>query len=141
MSSSPEAQIRSIISRYAQAVTAKDEALWASTWSESGVWELMGQAPEGREAVVAYWNSLMGGIPFAYQLPGEGSIEIDASGARGTGRVPTVEFAKFGDGPGMLMLGTYHDVYVLEAGEWLFGERRMRIQYMGPPDMSGTPAP
>lgn len=138
MSSSAEAQIRTIISRYAQAVTAKDETLWSSTWAESGIWELMGQAPEGRDAVVEYWKSLMGGIPFVYQLAGEGSIEIDADGQRGTGRVPTVEFAKFGDGPGMLMLGTYHDVYVVEDGAWRFGERRMKVQYMGPPDLSGA---
>jgi len=141
MSSSAATQIRAIISRYAQAVTAKDEALWSSTWSKAGIWELMGQAPEGREAVVEYWKTMMSGIPFVYQLPGEGEIEVDADGQRGTGRVPTVEFAKFGDGPGMLMLGTYHDVYVLEDGAWCFAERRMKVQYMGPPDLSGAPTP
>ena len=91
--------------------------------------------------MVEYWKTLMSGIPFVYQLAGEGSIEIDESGVRGTGRVPTTEFAKFGDGPGTLMLGTYHDVYVLEAGEWRFAERRMKIQYMGPPDLSAPVAP
>lgn len=138
MSSSAEARIRAIISRYAQAVTTKDEALWSSTWSRSGIWELMGQAPEGREAVVAHWKGLMGGIPFVYQLAGEGAIEVDEGGRRGTGIVPTMEFAKFGDGPGMLMLGTYHDVYVLEDGAWCFAERRMKVKYMGPPDLSGA---
>jgi len=137
---SAEASIRSIISTYAQGVTAKDEALWSSTWSENGIWELMGNAPEGRDAVVEYWKSLMGNIAFVYQLAGEGSIEVDADGQRGTGRVPTVEFAKFGDGPGTLMLGTYHDVYVNENGRWCFGERRMKIQYMGPADLSGAVA-
>jgi len=137
---SAESAIKSIISTYAQAVTTRDDSLWSSTWSEKGIWELMGQAPEGRDAVVAYFSALMGNIAFVYQLAGEGSIEIDADGTRGTGRVPTVEFAKFGDGPGTLLLGTYEDVYVFEDGRWLFGERRMRIQYMGPPDLSGPPA-
>lgn len=140
MTASAEAAIRSIISSYAQAVTSRDDALWSSTWAKDGVWELMGQAPQGRDAVVEYFSSLMANIAFVYQLPGEASIEIDATGTRGTGRVPTVEFAKFGDGPGTLLLGTYHDVYVQEGGRWLFGERRMRIQYMGPADLSGAPA-
>ncbi len=140
MSTTPEAAIRSIISTYAQAVTARDDTMWASTWSESGVWELMGTVSEGRDAAVAFLNGVMGGIAFVYQLPGEASIEVDASGERATGRVPTVEFAKFPDGSGTLLLGTYHDVYVHENGHWLFGERRMKIQYMGPPDLSGTPS-
>ena len=140
MSSSAEAAIRTIISRYATAVTNRDTETWASTWAEAGVWELMGQAPEGRDAVVQTFETMMGGIPFVYQLAGEGDIELDASGERGTGCVPTVEFAKFGDGPGTLLLGTYRDVYVKEGGEWRFAERRMQVRYMGPPDLSGAAA-
>ena len=140
MSTSAEAAIRSIISIYAQSVTARDHERWASTWTESGIWELMGHVAEGRDAAVAYLETLMGGIAFVYQLPGEASIEMDASGERATGHVPTVEFAKFGDGPGTLLLGTYADVYVREGERWLFGERRMKIQYMGPADLSGAPS-
>lgn len=141
MPTSAESSIRTLVSRYAQAVIARDKDAWASTWSKDGKWELLGQAPEGRDAVVAHWELLMGGIQFVYQLAGEGSIEIDESGQRGTGRFPTVEFAKLGDGPGNLMLGTYHDVYVIEDGEWRFLSRRMDIQYMGPSDLSGMPMP
>ncbi len=83
----------------------------------------------------------MANIPFAFQLAGEGSIEVDESGQRGVGRFPPLEFTKMGDGPGTLLLGTYEDVYVREEGEWRFAERRMRIRYMGPPDMSGAPLP
>jgi hypothetical protein len=141
MSQSADAAIRTLVSKYAQATVANDAEAWAATWADDGIWDLMGNAPEGRDAVVAYWKTLMGNIPFVYQLAGEGSIEIDASGERGTGRFPTVEFVKLGDGPGNLMLGTYHDVYVVERGEWRFAERRMKIRYMGPADLSGSPSP
>ena len=141
MSTSAESAIRSLVSTYAQAVVARDGAGWQSTWSKDGVWELMGQAPRGRDALLEHWNTLMGGIQFVYQLAGEGKIAIDANGERGTGQFPTVEFAKFGEGAGSLLLGTYHDEYVLEDSQWLFAKRRMQIHYMGPSDLSGTPVP
>lgn len=141
MASSPEAEIRSLVSQYAQATVTRDGASWGSTWAEDGMWELMGQETRGREAVVAHWTTVMSGIQFVFQLPGEGSIEIDDGGARGTGRFPTVEFVKLSEGPGVLMLGTYHDVYVTENGAWRFSERRMKISYMGPSDLSAAPVP
>ena len=141
MPTSAESAIRTLVSTYAQAVVARDGASWQSTWAKDGVWELMGQAPQGREALLEHWNKLMGGIQFVYQLPGEGVIHIDASGDRGTGQFPTVEFAKFGEGAGTLLLGTYYDKYVVEDGEWRFANRRMQPHYMGPSDLSGTPIP
>jgi hypothetical protein len=141
MSRSAECAIRSLASTYAQATVTRDADAWAGTWAENGIWELMGQVPEGRDAVLAYWKQVMANIQFVFQLPGEGSIELDESAGRGTGRFPTVEFVKMGDGPGTLMLGTYHDVYVIESGEWRFAERRMKISYMGPPDLSAAPTP
>ena len=141
MSSTADAEIRSLVSRYAQATNGFDAAAWSATWAEEGAWELMGATRTGRAAVVAQWEALMGNIQFVYQLPGEGSIEIDGGEKRATGRFPTVEFCKLDDGPGTLMLGTYHDVYVIEGGAWRFAERRMKIGYMGPTDMSGAPIP
>jgi hypothetical protein len=141
MSSSAHAEIRTLISQYAQATVTRDGDAWGATWAKEGTWELMGQESVGREAVVAYWESVMSGLQFVFQLAGAGSITLDPDGRRGTGRVPTVEFVKMGDGPGSLMLGTYEDVYVIEDEAWRFAERRMKIHYVGPPDMSGAPAP
>jgi hypothetical protein len=135
------AAIRTLISRYSQAAVTKDTAAWGSTWADDGAWDLMGQRTEGRDEVVAHFASVMSGLQFVFQLAGEASIELDASGRRGTGRVPTIEFVKVGDGPGTLMLGTYEDVYVERDGAWLFAERRMKISYVGPSDLSGAPLP
>jgi len=141
MSSNADAEIRSLVSRYAQATNAYDGVAWGMTWAEEGVWELMGATHTGRTAVVAQWEAFMGNIQFVYQLPGEGLVEIEECGQRGTGRFPTVEFCKMGEGPGVLMLGTYHDLYAVEGEAWRFAERRMKIRYMGPTDMSGAPIP
>ena len=139
--SAAEAAIRSLISRYAQAASSRDTASWRATWAEDGTWELMGQTIRGRDAVVAHFETMMSGLKFVYQLPGEASIEIAADGRTACGRVPTVEFLKFGEGPGALMLGTYEDEYVEHDGHWVFAERSMKISYAGPPDLSGAPVP
>jgi len=141
VSTSAESAIRSLVSQYAQAVVLRDGASWQATWATDGVWELMGQAPKGRVALLEHWNTLMSGILFVYQLAGEGKIQIDPNGKRGTGQFPTIEFAKFGEGPGSLLLGTYHDEYVVDEGQWLFARRRMQIHYMGPSDLSAMPVP
>jgi hypothetical protein len=140
-SSDATAAIRSLISRYSQAAVTADAEAWGSTWAADGAWELMGQMTRGRDEVVAQFASAMSGLQFVFQLAGEASIELEPDGRRGTGRVPTIEFVKMGDGPGTLMLGTYEDVYVEQDGTWLFAERRMKISYVGPPDLSGAPLP
>ena len=140
MSSQADAAIRSLVSRYAQAVVSRDAEAWSSTWAENGRWEIMGQAPQGRADVLAHWETLMSNIHFVFQLAGEGSVEVDASRERATGTFPTVEFVKLApEGPGSLMIGTYHDVCIVEEGEWRFESRRIDIQYMGPSDMSAAP--
>ena len=142
MPSSADASIRSLVSRYAQAVVARDGEAWIDTWASNGKWEILGQAPEGRHDVLAHWEKLMSGIFFVFQLAGEGAITIDESGERASGRFPTVEFAKMtADGPGSLMLGVYHDAYVVEDGAWRFASRRIDVLYMGPSDLAGAPAP
>ena len=141
MQSTAHAEIRSLISTYAQATVTRDASAWGGTWARDATWELMGQETAGREAVIEHWETVMAGLQFVFQLAGAGTLEIDHDETSGRGQVPTVEFVKMGDGPGSLMLGTYADVYVLEDGAWLFAERRMKIRYVGPPDMSGTPIP
>ena len=142
MPSSAEASIRSLVSRYAQAVVARDGKAWIDTWASNGRWEILGQAPEGRNDVLAHWEKLMSGIFFVFQLAGEGTITVEESGERASGRFPTVEFAKMtADGAGSLMLGIYDDAYVVEDGVWRFASRRIDIHYIGPSDLAGAPAP
>ena len=78
-----ELAIRHLVSAYADAVNRRDGSLWASTWADDGVWDLMGNAIEGKDAVVAMWNNAMGGFEFVVQLVYQGTIQIDGDTATG----------------------------------------------------------
>lgn len=136
-----ELAIRDLVARYAHAVGTGDAAAWAATWTEDGVWQVMGREAEGRDAAVALWKELMGGLSFVVQLPSTGSIRLD--GATGTGRWNVVEHAKMQDGTPLLNIGVYTDTYVRSGDEWRFGRRNFHPRYVGPPDLSGAtfPAP
>ncbi len=134
-----ELAIRNLVSRYADAVNRRDADAWAATWSKDGEWSVMGNPTKGREAVVALWQQLMGGLSWVVQLTYGGTIEV--AGDEGTGVWYLTEKMKRPDGTAASSVGVYHDRYVREGGEWVFASRRFDALYMGPPDLSADPLP
>ncbi len=139
-----ELEIRQLVAAYADAVNRRDEALWASTWADTGVWNLMGNAIEGKDAVVAMWNNAMGGFDFVLQLVYQGTVDIQGDTA--TGRWYLAEHLRpQGSDSGMFNIGTYADEYVKSSGQWKFAKRSYHVLYndQGAGDMSGimTPLP
>jgi uncharacterized protein (TIGR02246 family) len=134
-----ELSIRNLVARYADAVNRRDTDAWAATWSKGGEWNVMGNPAKGREAVVALFQQLMGGLSWVVQLPYSGTIEV--AGDEGGGRWYLGEFMKRVDGTASSNVGVYHDRYVREGGEWFFARRRFDALYMGPPDLSADPNP
>ncbi len=131
-----EQAIRQLVARYADAVGRRDAKAWGETWTDDGVWELMGQRKEGREQVVKLWSAIMSGFEMVVQIPGSALIEVD--GDRATGRWYMIEYIA---GPAMLNMGHYLDRYQKVRGEWRFAHRRFDVLYSGPPDLSGKPTP
>lgn len=134
--------IRDLVYRYADAVCRRDEAAWADTWADDGLWCLPGApAARGKEAIVALWVGAMAGFPFVAQIVNYGTLQID--GDRASGRWYLTENIKFVDGGGMHNIGTYQDKYVKTADGWKFSERHYAILYNdeGKGDMSGTSNP
>ena len=87
-----ELSIRNLVARYADAVNRRDTDAWAATWSKGGEWNVMGNPAKGREAVVALFQQLMGGLSWVVQLPYSGTIEV--AGDEGGGRWYLGEFMK-----------------------------------------------
>jgi uncharacterized protein (TIGR02246 family) len=137
-----ELAIRHLVAAYADAVNRRDGALWASTWTDDGVWDLMGNAITGKDAVVDMWNNAMGGFEFVVQLVYQGTLEVD--GASATGRWYLAEHLRPQDSEsGMFNIGTYADEYQRVDGNWLFSRRTYHVLYNdeGKGDMSGMVMP
>ena len=134
-----ELAIRSLVTRYSDAVARRDEADWAATWAADGEWRVLGRSVQGREEVTALWSKLMGGLSFVLQLPNAGLIELD--GDRAKGRWYITEHGKLEDGTALLTLGVYHDEYTRGADGWRFRRRRFDVLHMGPPDLTGQIVP
>lgn len=137
-----ELAIRHLVAAYADAVNRRDGALWASTWTDDGVWDLMGNEIAGKDAVVGMWNNAMGGFEFVAQLVYQGTLDID--GASATGRWYLAEHLRpQGSKSGMFNIGTYADEYLCVDGKWLFSRRTYNVLYNdeGKGDMSGMVMP
>ena len=136
-----EIELRDLVARYSDAVNRRDAEAWGATWSRDGVWQLMGSVQEGREAIVGFWNQVMGSIPLVIQEPTFGLLDFSASidgseGIRVTGRWYIHEITR-GSGRSADTTGVYHDRYVHEEGAWRFARRRFDILYRNEEELSG----
>lgn len=137
-----ELSIRQLVAAYADAVNRRDQELWASTWSEHGVWDLSVLSAEGKDKIVELWVGAMGGFAFVAQLVYQGTLEI--SGDSATGRWYLSEYLKNADGAGgRFTIGTYADEYVKQGGKWLFSRRSYHVIYSeeGPEVTAGAVTP
>ena len=128
-----ELEIRSLVARYADAVNTRDEAAWAATWAADGVWELMGRAFEGRDAVVATWRGAMSTFEFVFQQVHSGFVELDGDAA--TGRWAMTELGRTAAGEPTLLLARYADEYVRGSEGWRFARRALSVVYHGAPTL------
>jgi uncharacterized protein (TIGR02246 family) len=133
-----EREIHRLVATYADAVGRRDDKTWGDTWADDGIWEVLGQRPQGRDEIVELFLRLMSGFPMIVQIASGGLVDVD--GERATGRWYITEYAMGGAAP-LFNLGHYHDRYVKQGDVWRFAERRFSMIYSGPPDLSAKPLP
>jgi hypothetical protein len=131
--------IADLVHRYADAVVRRHPDQWAATWADDAVWELgKGRRVEGRDPILALWNSAMDGFKAVVQNVVNGTVELDDAAGTGSGRWYIMEhWARADDSRGIL-LAHYDDGYRRVDGQWLFSSRELTIHYHGAPDLSGT---
>jgi hypothetical protein len=131
--------IEDLVHHYADAVIHRDAEQWAATWAVDAVWELgKGRRVEGREAILALWNSAMDGFAAVVQNVMNGTTALDESTGTGTGRWYVHEHWRRADDERGIVLAYYDDTYTRVDGAWLFASRELVVQYSGPSDLSGT---
>jgi len=138
--------IEDLVHLYADAVVRRDADQWGATWAEDAVWELgKGRRMEGREAIVAFWNTAMDGFNAVVQTVLNGTCSLDGEVGTGTGRwyinehfqrMPEDTDADASSGPTGMLLAYYDDKYVRAGDRWLFTSRELIVQYAGPRDLS-----
>ncbi len=129
--------IEDLVHTYADAVVRRDPDQWSSTWAPDATWELgKGRRVEGREAILALWNSAMDGFKAVVQNVANGTADLD--GDAGTGRWYIHEHWWRTDDSRGILLAYYDDTYRRVDGSWLFSSRELVVQYSGAPDLSGT---
>lgn len=127
--------------RYAMALDGKDPEALAQAFSEDGVWEVLGNRMEGRDAIRAYWTKRL-----ADWTPDHGRVHqivnqtidvIDRDHARGTSTVIVYFFSTTADANktlSPLLIARNHDEYVRTAEGWKLKRRSIeRIANVGKP--------
>jgi hypothetical protein len=121
-------ELHDLVARYADAVSRRDEPVFAATWAIDALWQLPGvPQTQGRDNIVALWNGVMARFPFVIQRMNNGTVSID--GHTGSGRWYLSEHIVGEDGGVMINVGVYQDRYIRVDEGWVFAERRFSMLY------------
>ena len=123
--------LRELVERYADAVTDRDEAAWAATWTDDARWDLGGGEVVGRDAVVAAWRGAMARLDVVVQTVQHGVTSIDGDEATGRWTIQEVLRRAGNDAP-ELLLGRYHDTYRRQPDGWRIARRRLEVLLAAP---------
>ena len=123
------AAIRQLIDDYSDAVFRRDASDWGACWAEDARWSLSGHVVEGREQIVALWETAMAGFPFVAFFAQPGRIEVD--GEHGSGRIYTHELLEKLDRTIDRPVGRYDDDYRRVDGTWRFASRTYTLLNRG----------
>jgi AcrR family transcriptional regulator len=121
-----DAALRQLVANYCDAVIQRDSQAFGATWADDGVWDRGTGAPVvGRQQITAAFEGFVRPLTWIVQSPAVCVFEVDESSGTGTGRVTFDErFQRRRGGPGS-SLGTFHDEYQREGGQWRFAKRRL----------------
>ena len=139
MQSDPVAQIKDLVLGYADALNLYDLEAFGDTFAEDGVWDVTPYFKgEGRQGVVSVFATQQKMFSWVYQVV-HGTRVLKIEGDRAWARSTIVEYGNR-HGTAWFLLGVYHDECARQGDRWRFLRRRFDPLYMGPPDLSASPA-
>ena len=131
--------IQRLVNRYADAVVRRDEVQWGDCWVDDATWDLgRGRSAAGKPAIVEMWLAAMATLKSVVHVVHNGDAwSDDIESGCATGRWFIAEHYQRVTGDVGIVLAHYDDSYVRTRAGWLFSNRVLRVQYQGPPDLSG----
>ena len=137
------AAIQQVLNTYSVAASLGDIEGMAATFQPDGVWEIpaIGARFEGREAIVAGAQAIIGAIEYIVQLNTPAVIEVDGDTA--TAQCVIRECGKYaGRDTSLEVLGLYADKLVRTPDGWKFALRTFTVRGMhdfenAPPSLHG----
>jgi ketosteroid isomerase-like protein len=121
-----ELAVRSLVARYADAVTRMEADALRELFAPDGEWIVTGHGePRGHDDIVAFLDGLLANWNGIVHALLSGTINFDATDPfRATGRWYIAEFGQMKSGDEVFFAGVYHDEYQRDAGAWRFARRR-----------------
>lgn len=119
-----ELAIRDLVARFADCAIRRDLTGFSALWTEDAVWTIGDPLPsraEGRDAIVAMLDGLLGNLSFFVQLVHSGVVSITNSDAQGRWLVQ--EVGRLKSGQPYHNYAFYEDRYRLDDGVWRFVSR------------------
>jgi len=127
-SAATDAALRHLVSSYCDVVNRHDATAFGKLWSEDATWNLAGSDIEGRPAIIAEFDKLLGDADWVVQTAPLMVFEVDESHGTGTGRITVQERRKNRKATkATTTLATYHDQYLRRGSSWLFAARRVDV--------------
>lgn len=127
-----QAALERLILLYAQACDRRDGGIFERIFREDGLIEGQGFRMDGRAKIVSAVPTMLGEmyIKTAHQVH---NILLDIQGDRATGEVYCtahhISKAENGGWSDFVMVITYWDQYMKEAGRWYFKHRKLELEW------------
>lgn len=131
-----EAGIRQLHARYIDAVFRKDYPAFGDCFTEDAEWRIAGMVLRGRPEITGLLERLMDNfhrVLMTFRTP---ILEVGDGVA--TGRTYVTEQNAFKTGRPGSTIGAYYERFVDQGDRWRFSWRIFQLQYMGPPDLTGS---
>ena len=137
-----ELALRSLVARYADAVTRMDSGALRDLFAPDGEWIVTGYGePRGHDEIVAFLDGLLANWSGIVHALLSGTVTFDATDPfRATGRWYISEFGQIKSGDEVLFAGVYHDEYTRDGGVWRFARRRYHSLFRRTGDTVATSA-
>lgn len=130
--------IRELYDAYADSGSRSDRQAWLDCFADDARWKTHYFDLQGKDAIAAKYDEIMGGVVDVKFFTQIGSIEVEGDTARV--RMQQDESLLFPNGTTYDLLGAYEDTLVKRNGRWWFRDKVYVVKREKVPEQAPEPA-